>query len=366
MNQPAGLVTNIQTNRKRWFIASIVFLVIAVAGLFWAKWNPYFHKAFTAATTHAIGSSTISGNDAAAPDPSWGAAWHFSLGYFKSIWQAFIVGILLASLVQVLVPRDWIQRVLGKTSYGSTVLAGVSALPGMMCTCCSAPLVVGLRRQQSSVAAAVAFWFGNTALNPAVLIFMFFVLGWQFTLLRLVVGVILVFGLSYVVGKMVRNKEDAVEVVAQTTAASNGKDTKDDPKESLFIRWLKSLSTMSMAIIPAYIISVFVLGAFRAWLFPTLGGTAWSDSLLAVLVFAVVGTLFVIPTAGEIPIVQTFMEFGLGVGPAAALIITLPVISLPSALMVRKALTWRTLSFLGIGVAMLGVIAGLVGMAFMS
>lgn len=132
MSESTELAGNAPANRKRWIVGGIIFLVVAIVGLFWAKWNPYFHKAFTAAASHSIGSSVVSGNHAAAPDPSWAAAWHFSIGYFKSIWHAFIVGIVLASLVQVLLPRNWIQRVLGKTSYGSTLVAGVAALPGMM------------------------------------------------------------------------------------------------------------------------------------------------------------------------------------------------------------------------------------------
>ncbi|HET7658234.1 MAG TPA: permease [Bacillales bacterium] len=364
MNQPTVKIENNQGYRKQWMIGLIVFLLAVVAGLFWAKWHPYFYKAFSAAANHSIGSSVITGDSESAPPPSWSAAWDYSLGYFKSIWEAFVVGIVLASFVQVLIPRDWIKRTLGKTSYGSTMLAGITALPGMMCTCCSAPLVVGLRRQQTSVSAAVAFWFGNTALNPAVLIFMFFVLGWKFTLLRMAFGLILVFGLSYLVGKLVRNEEDARRVLKQTEAMSNGRNFNEDPKQGLFVRWLKSLGTMSLTIIPAYIISVFVLGAFRAWLFPALGGTMLGNSVLAVLLLALAGTLFVIPTAGEIPIAQTFMKFGLGSGPAAALIITLPVISLPSALMVRRAFSWRTLGLLGIGVAVLGFFAGLIGMVW--
>ncbi|GGA57183.1 hypothetical protein GCM10007416_33010 [Kroppenstedtia guangzhouensis] len=59
---------------------------------------------------------------------------------------------------------------------------------------------------------------------------------------------------------------------------------------------------------------------------------------MTIIGFALAGMLFAIPTAGEIPIAQTFMAAGLGVGPAAALIFTLPVISLPSALMVSRAL----------------------------
>ncbi|WP_242975875.1 hypothetical protein [Desulfosporosinus sp. FKB] len=46
--------------------------------------------------------------------------------------------------------------------------------------------------------------------------------------------------------------------------------------------------------------------------------------MLAVIGFAIAGTLFIIPTAGEVPIVQSLMAFGLGIGPGVALLMTLP------------------------------------------
>lgn len=221
---------------------------------------------------------------------------------------------------------------------------------------------MGLRQQQSSVSAGIAFWFGNTALNPAVLIFMFFVLGWKFTVLRLVFGIVLVFGLSYLIGKLVRTEDQAKAILSKTSSAAQT--IENEENGNFLLRWLKGIWKMAVAIIPAYIISVLVLGAFRAYLFPSFGGTVWGNSVLAILLFAIVGTLFVIPTAGEIPIIQTMMKFGLGGGPAATLAIVLPVISLPSALMVKRGFTWKTLGLLGLGVAILGVIAGLIGTVF--
>ncbi len=182
-------------------------------------------------------------------------------------------------------------------------------------------------------------------------------------LLRLIFGIILVFGLSYLVGKMVRNEEEAKAVLERTQIATPVKQNHD---QNFLARWLTAIRKLAVALIPAYIVSVLFLGAFRAWLFPALGGTVWGNSLLTVIGFAIVGTLFVIPTSGEIPIIQTFLKFGLGGGPASALLITLPVISLPSALMVRRALSWRTLGLLGLGVMVLGIIAGLIGMVFIS
>ena len=54
---------------------------------------------------------------------------------------------------------------------------------------------------------------------------------------------------------------------------------------------------------------------------------------LALLALAVGGTLFVIPTAGEVPIVQALTSAGLGPLGAGILFTTLPAISLPSLVM---------------------------------
>ena len=48
------------------------------------------------------------------------------------------------------------------------------------------------------------------------------------------------------------------------------------------------------------------------------------------------------------------------VGPAAALLVTLPAISLPSLFIVRKVFSKRVLSVAAAGVFMAGVAAGLV------
>jgi hypothetical protein len=57
-----------------------------------------------------------------------------------------------------------------------------------------------------------------------------------------------------------------------------------------------------------------------------------------------VGLLFVIPTAGEVPIVQAMLALGVGAGPAAALMMTLPPVSLPSLAMTVKVFSIRVLA----------------------
>ena len=87
-----------------------------------------------------------------------------------------------------------------------------------------------------------------------------------------------------------------------------------------------------------------------------------ADSLVWLVPLAIVGTLFVIPTAAEIPIVQTMMALGMGTGPAVALLMTLPSVSLPSLLMLRKDFDTRVLVSVAVMTMLVGILSGLVGM----
>jgi uncharacterized membrane protein YraQ (UPF0718 family) len=48
----------------------------------------------------------------------------------------------------------------------------------------------------AGASSALVYWLANPILNPAVLVFIGFVLGWQWAALRLFVGVVLVFVLA--------------------------------------------------------------------------------------------------------------------------------------------------------------------------
>lgn len=217
-------------------------------------------------------------------------------------------------------------------------------------------MALGLKKNGCSTGAALAYWLGNPILNPATMIFMGFVLGWHWVALRAVVGVVLVFGVPYLVELVLPGKEapDGMRAaVGEGAVVVEG---------SIWSRWARTLWRLAIGLIPEYVVLVLLLGATRAWLFPTVTPSATGG--LWALGLAVAGTLFVIPTAGEIPIVQTLMKFGLGVGPAAALLTTLPPVSLPSLAMLARVLPVRVLvvvagAVIALGLASAAVAVGL-------
>ena len=72
--------------------------------------------------------------------------------------------------------------------------------------------------------------------------------------------------------------------------------------KSLFTRWLEALGKLMLESIPAYVVIVFILGCFQGLIFPAVANLS-NNPILGVIGLAILGTLFVIPTAGEIPII---------------------------------------------------------------
>ena len=274
------------------------------------------------------------------------------MAYFRAIWQAMVLGLLLAATIETSLPRDLLVRALGAATFRSSAFGGLLSLPGMMCTCCTAPVAIGLRRSGASLGSAVAFFLGNPTLNPAVLVFLLFTLGPVWALLRLVLGIVLVFGSAYLVARFGGPTGPLPAAVTPAPITSTG---------SWGMRWLRSFGRLAIQLIPEYILVVGLLGFARAFLFPAASPTREQPADHA--------------GAGrgrdalrhsdrrEIPIIQTMLGFGLGAGPAGVLLLTLAPLSLPSLLMVAKVFPWRVAVLLAGVTAVIGLLAGLLAIA---
>jgi uncharacterized protein len=339
-------------------IASLVFVVV----LLWAKWLPYAARASSVHASGAWSGSSVLGVGGVRPGdaPSWHAATSFTAAYVAAVWKALVAALLISAALQSLVPRTWLLRLLNRRGrVASAVAGGLCSTPSMMCTCCTAPVAVTLRRSGVSTSAALAYWLGNPLLNPAVLVFLLFVAPWQWTATRLVVGLLVVVGGAALVARLTENRRG-------TAGSDTAQLTGDDEPEPMGTEWLvsapsrfgRALLRLSIVLVPEYVLVVMLIGAFRGWLFPI--AATLNSGLLVVVIAAVFGTLLVIPTAGEIPILQGLVIAGVAAGPIGALLITLPAVSLPGIAMVGRALGWTTTAATAAMVAVGGLLgAGL-------
>ena len=133
---------------------------------------------------------------------------------------------------------------------------------------------------------------------------------------------------------------------------------------SLAARFVRAVGSMAVRLLPEYLLLVVALGALRGPLFT--GGLGLRAGVLAVLIFAAAGALLPIPTAGEIPVIAALLALGVSAPVAAALLITLPAISVPSLVMVRRVFPAKVLGGTTAGVLALGLLiagaAALIGL----
>jgi uncharacterized membrane protein YraQ (UPF0718 family) len=340
--------------RRRAVVLTLVAVGVAVIGLSWAKWLPYTDR-----VVGIVGSGTYPGTSVLSAGAGGGAfarAWEFTLVYSGAVWKALLAALIISACVDVLVPRRWLLRVLGRrTPVGGSLAGGIAALPGMMCTCCSAPLAVTMRRAGVPVPAALAFWLGNPVLNPAVLVFLGLLAPASWVAVRVLLGVLLVFGFSGLVGSLIARRA-AVGVGDLPPADRAVAAAAEDPVPWGEVpgRLLRSFARLAVVLVPEYLLVVFLVGLFSE----PLGRVLGHGGVVAVVVAAVAGTVLVLPTGGEIPILLGLAAAGASAGVLGALLIALPALSLPSAVMVGRAMGWRVTAATAGATVVAAILAG--------
>ncbi len=331
-----------------------VLALVTVSGLLWAKWLPYADKASGLASSRTWpGSSLLDAVDVDGGSALAGAL-AFSTHYLDAVWKALVVALLVAAAVDALVPRGWLASVLSRrTRLGQAATGGLLSAPGMMCTCCTAPIAVGLRRRGAPLSATLAYWTGNPLLNPAVLVFLLLVLPWQFAAVRLVAGLVVVLGASVLVARWAERDRPA------TATATVPVPVQDDPRtlRELPGRFARSLVRLSVVLVPEYAVVVLLTGLVTHWL-GDLDAVAQRAGLAALLVAALAAAVLVIPTGGEIPVIAGLTAAGAGAGVAGVLLVALPALSAPSMVMVGRALGWRATVATAGAVVLTAVAAG--------
>lgn len=336
--------------RRQLVVGATIFALVAVAGIFYAKWWPYSHKLLTILASHAYpGKSLFAAAGAPGAAPTWHATWTFVVDYGNDVYVALAAAILIGAGVETLLPTTAVVRLRRPDRLRSSLWGGVLALPCLMCTCCGAPVTRSMRRAGAPVAAALSFWLGNPLLNPAVLIFLALLLPWQYTAVRILIGGLLVFAVAPLVAKLAPHGASVEPLPAASPPELSLRTTP--------ARYLRAVLRLVLVLVPEYFVVVLAIGAFRGWLFP-FGHSAASWGILAGLVAAAAGALLVIPTAAEIPIIVGLLAIGFSPLVTGALLISLPALSLPSMVMVGRALSVRVTATMCLAVVACALAAG--------
>src|SRR5947209_16766317 len=125
-------------------------------------------------------------------------AFSFAFGMFWEILWALILGFAASAVVQALVSKSAIERLMRDDSPRSLATATVLGAASSSCSYAAVALARTLFRKGASFTAAMAFEFASTNLVVELGIVMALLLGWQFTLGEFVGGPIMIVLLALV------------------------------------------------------------------------------------------------------------------------------------------------------------------------
>lgn len=296
----------------------------------------------------------------------------------------FIAGAIGALLKKEAVLRYFGREVKPHLSYG---VASVSGTVLAVCSCTILPLFQGIYKKGAGIGPATAFLYAGPAINVLAIVYTARLLGLQLGIARAVAAI----SLSVVIGAFMAfifRKEERQKALEEKKRPAAGRPGADEGRPgwvtlSFFASlvailvigtaplelWMRLAAIVLLILVGAglllyfytrdevtewgnetwdtvkKIFPVLLAGAFLVGIIayfvpaetfrPYIGG----NSLASCLVAAVVGALLYMPTLLEVPIIGTSLGYSQGVmggGPALALLLSGPAVSLPSMLVLYR------------------------------
>jgi len=334
----------------------------------------------------------------------------------------FIAGAIANFVSQAAVIKYFSGQTKKWVSYS---VASVSGAVLAVCSCTVLPLFAGIYQRGAGLGPAIAFLYSGPAINVLAIILTAKVLGWKLGLARAVGAVVFSIVIGLIMAYIYRREEkERAETVSQRIAeAMRQRDPRSGLQNLLYfatlvgilvfaawgkpvppvgfwnavfevkwyltgalslllaymlVRWFsrEELSSWMSAtwgfaqqILPLLFGGVLAAGALMGrpgtdaglipsrWVEAAVGGNSLTCNLLA----AVAGALMYFATLTEVPILQGLIGSGMGQGPALALLLAGPALSLPSMLVIRGVIgTRKMLTYVALAVVM----ATITGMIF--
>lgn len=262
--------------------------------------------------------------------------------------------ILLISYIQSFFPPERTKKILGRFhGIGANVIAALLGTVTPFCSCSSIPLFIGFTSAGLPIGVTFSFLISSPMVDLASLILLMSIFGWKVAVVYVLLGLVIAVAGGTMIEKL--HLEDQVEDFIR-----NGKSI-DTPQEKLFFKdrikfaWQQVVST-AKKVFPYVLIGVGIGAVIHNWIpqdivVKVLG----TGNPFGVIIATIVGIPMYADIFGTIPIAEALLSKGAQLGVVLSFMMSVTTLSLPSLIMLRKAVKPKLLVIF-IAVCAVGII----------
>ena len=290
----------------------------------------------------------------------WGGSVHFFLYDVIKITVLLCLLILLISYIQSYFPPERSRKILTRFhGVGANLIAALLGTVTPFCSCSSIPLFIGFTSARLPLGVTFSFLISSPMVDLGSLVLLMSIFGAKIAVLYVIIGLVIAVAGGTLIEKL--RLEDQVEEFIRSARTGAVEDVVMTRKDRLTYAVQQVQETLSK-VFPYILIGVGVGAVIHNWI-----PEAWIEALLGtknplgVVLATLVGVPMYADIFGTIPVAEALLAKGAQLGTILAFMMAVTTLSLPSMIMLKKAVKPKLLAVF-IAVCTIGII--LVGYLF--
>lgn len=264
---------------------------------------------------------------------------HFFIFATIEIFALMTLIIMFIGLLRSFIDPVKIKNALTRVGpFASHVLSALLGAVTPFCSCSSVPVFIGFIESGIPLGATFSFLITSPIVNEAAMAMLWIAFGWEVAVAYTVTGILIGIIGGLIIDKM--HLEHLVEDYVQMKTEDVNALKFTSMGERFAFAWQEVKLIVGKIWKYIFFIGIFFIGAFIHGWTPdgALMQYAGPDNPFAVIVGVLIGVPVYTSNVMIIPIVQTLIGKGMGVGTALAFMMAAAALSLPEMIMLRKVL----------------------------
>ena len=265
--------------------------------------------------------------------------------------------ILIISYIQSYFPPERTKKILGRfRGIGANMIAALLGTVTPFCSCSSIPIFIGFTSAGLPLGVTFSFLISSPMVDLGSLVLLMSIFGWKAAIVYVLLGLIIAVAGGSLIEKL--HLENEVEEYIK-----NGKSV-DIPQEELHFKdrlhfaWEQDVST-AKKVVPYVLIGVGIGAIIHNWIpeeiiVKILG----ANNPFGVIIATIAGVPMYADIFGTIPIAEALLAKGALLGVVLSFMMGVTTLSLPSMIMLRKAvkpkLLWIFIAICTVGIILVG------------